>query len=212
MDKGSCSATPATTGGCGPEKSKCCGKIIKGAILGGLVMFAWFSLSWMVLPWKDHGVMPFQDAASVSAAVSAAAPAPGIYVAPHMGAPAAADAAPQNFLFVSVAPPVDLQSAMPQSMLKGLALYVVLAGLLSCLLAKSGGSCPVGLSFKAGLLAGLAGFMPLWIWWRFPCSFVCIGILDYIIAFTLAGLVISKLIFKYKSGCGKSACGTQQCT
>jgi hypothetical protein len=213
MEKGSCSATPGTTGDCGPEKSRCCGKIIKGAILGGLVMFAWFSLSWMVLPWHHHGIMPFKDEAAVAATLEANAPESGIYVVPHTDMNKAEQATARPFAFVSVfAPGVDMKAAMPATMLKGLALYVVLAGLLSCLLAKSGGPCcPVGLSFKTGLLAGLAAFLPLWIWWHFPCTFVAIGILDYLVAFTLAGFVVSKLIFKYKVGCSASACKTGPC-
>jgi len=47
------------TGGCGPgckcgcgTKGKCCPMtVIKGAVAGAIVMFAWFSASWMLLPW-----------------------------------------------------------------------------------------------------------------------------------------------------------------
>lgn len=46
------------TGSCGPSscgpdgKSKCCPvTLLKGGVVGGIVMFAWFSISWMYLPW-----------------------------------------------------------------------------------------------------------------------------------------------------------------
>src|SRR5690349_2089138 len=49
---GSCS--DKTAGACGPGdgKGKCCPvTLLKGGIVGGIVIFAWFSISWMYLPW-----------------------------------------------------------------------------------------------------------------------------------------------------------------
>lgn len=48
---GTCGTGGCSSGGCG-GKSKCCpGTVIKGAILGGIIMFVWFSLSWRFFPW-----------------------------------------------------------------------------------------------------------------------------------------------------------------
>jgi hypothetical protein len=204
MDKGSCSATPGAP-------SSCCGKIIKGAILGGLVMFAWFSISWMALPWHMKSIHAFQDEAAAAAAIGANAPSSGVYVIPHTDMGKSEQKTAKPFAFVSVlADGVDMKADMMPTMLKGLGLYVVLSALLTCLLTKKGAAgCPVAFAVKTGLLVGLASGMPLWIWWHFPCDFVLLEILDYIVAFGLAGMVISKFILKLKLGpCPASACPT----
>jgi hypothetical protein len=53
------------TGGCGPgdTKGKCCPvTLLKGGVAGGIIMFAWFSLSWMVLPWHTKMATPPETA------------------------------------------------------------------------------------------------------------------------------------------------------
>jgi len=40
------------------------------------------------------------------------------------------------------------------------------------------------------------GIMPNWNWWGFPRNYVILDLIDLIVAWTLAGFVISKLVSK----------------
>src|ERR1700674_3198406 len=52
----------------------------KGALAGGLIAFGWSSISWMALPLHEKALRAFADPAAVVGAVTASAPASGIYL------------------------------------------------------------------------------------------------------------------------------------
>ncbi len=205
MEQGSCSVTAA--GG------SCCGKIIKGAILGGLVMFIWFSVSWHFLPWHANSLMGFKNEAEVAGALAKSDS--GVYVIPWTNMGQVKQATDKPFAFVSVfAPGVDVKGTMVSMMISAFVMSVVMAGLLSCLLSKKvEGFCPVLFSVKTGLLVGVAAFAPNYIFYHFPVSWTLTGIADEVIAFGLTGAIVGRGIFKMKLGmnCGQGACGPSAC-
>lgn len=208
MEKGSCSATP-DAGACGPEKGKCCAKLIKGALLGGLIIWAWFALSWHVIPWHSDSLMGFKDEKAVATALTKAAPDSGVYVLPFTNMGKDEQKTDKPFAFVSVyAPGVNVKDSMPGMMIGAFVMSVVMAGFLSCLLTKKvDGFCPVAFSMKIGLLAGIAANVPNFLFYHFPLSWTLTGIADQVIAFALAGAVIGKCVLKLKLGmCPASAC------
>ena len=163
-NKGCCAEKPADntcstgkTGGCG-VKGKCCpGTIIKGAIVGGIVMFIYFYVSWMVLSWHKAPValtnLTFRS---------------GVY----------------SFLFCLFS-----------------------AALLTMLLKKRGeGCCPVAGSMIIGLLVGSFSYLPNVIWFHFQLHYSLAGLLDDVIAITLAGAAIGKIALKSGS-CTMGKCG-----
>ena len=211
MEKGSCSVTP-DTGACsaGPEKGKCCAKLIKGALLGGLIIWAWFALSWHVIPWHANSLMGFKDEKAVATALTKAAPDSGVYVLPFTNMGKEEQKTEKPFAFVSVyAPGVNVKDSMPQMMIGAFAMSVVMAGFLSCLLSKKvDGFCPVAFSMKIGLLVGIAANVPNFLFYHFPMSWTLTGIADQVIAFALAGAAIGKCVLKMKLGmCPATACG-----
>lgn len=208
---GSCSTTPmAGAGGASGTTSggKCCGKIIIASILGGIVMFAWISVSWMALPWhKDH-MRAFKDEKAVASSMTKNISGSGIYIMPNtnMGKDKQKIGKPYAFVVVKE-DGLDVAKAMPVAMGKDLVLCIFLAGLLGCLLRKTAGcGCPVAMSAKVGLVAGLAAYVPNRIWFHFPLDFTIIGVVETVVAFVLAGFVIAKFVLKQKIGCSKSAC------
>lgn len=212
MGKVSCPATPEA-GACGPEKGKCCAKIIKGAILGGLVIFFWFMLSWHVIPWHANSLMGFKDEKAVATALSKSAPDSGVYVLPFTNMGKTEQKTEKPFAFVSVfAPGVNMKDSMPSMMIGALVMSMLMAGFLSCLLSKKvDGFCPVAFSMKIGLLAGIAAHAPNYIFYHFPLSWTLTGIADNVIAFALAGAVVGKCVLKLKLGmCPASACATAE--
>jgi hypothetical protein len=181
--------------------------------VGGVVMFAWFMISWMALPWHKADLMSFKDEKAVAAALTANAPESGTYVLPYTNMGQAAQKTGKPFAFVSVfAPGVNVKEQMPMTMGEDFGLCLFMAALLSCLLKKkTDGSCPVAFSAKAGLLAGAAAYAPMYIWYHFPLNFVLGGLADDVIAFALAGAAIACCVMKMKIGhCPMSACGTSK--
>src|SRR5687768_2179158 len=59
------------------------GKIIKGGLLGGAVVFVWTAISWMALPWHMQTLSTLTDESAVLKAVRKAAPASGLYAVPN---------------------------------------------------------------------------------------------------------------------------------
>jgi hypothetical protein len=203
MEKGSC----APAGDC---KGTSCGKIIKGAILGGLIIWAWFALSWHVLPWHANSMMAFKDEKAVAAVIEKNAPDSGVYILPFTNMGKEEQKVEKPMVFANVyAPGVNVKDDMMKMMLGALAMSVVMAGFLSCLLTKKvEGFCPVAFSVKTGLLVGLGAMLPNFIFYHFPLSWTLTGIADFMISFGLVGAVVGKCVMKMKLGmCPKSACG-----
>jgi hypothetical protein len=206
MDKGSCSPSP-----CGSDGGTKCGKIIKGALLGGLVMFVWFFISWHVLPWHSNSLVAFTKESEVATAIAKNAPESNVYVIPFTDMGKAPQATDKPFAFVSVfTPGVNVKDTMPQMMIGAFIMSVLLAGGLSCLLTKKvEGYCPLAFSVKVGFLTGIAAYGPSFIFYHFPTNWCLVGIADQVISFALVGAIVGKCIMKMKLGmqCGASACG-----
>lgn len=212
---GSCSAGEKKSCGtdnaaaCGGGAKKCCGKTIAAALLGGFVMFAWISLSWMALPWHKSHFHGFADEAAMASAITAnVKEGDGVYMVPftNMGKTEQKTAKPYAFVMVREGG-VDLKTSMPVSMAQDFALCVLLAGMLACVLRRTAGTgCPVSLSAKIGLMAGLAAYVPMAIWFFFPVGYTVVGIVETAVAFMLAGLAIARFVLKLPIGCSASAC------
>src|SRR5438094_7933582 len=55
-----------------------------GGLIGGLVLFAWGVVSWMLLPWHLATLEKFKDEANVAQALTANAPKSGVYLLPNV--------------------------------------------------------------------------------------------------------------------------------
>src|SRR3989442_1654297 len=58
--------------------------LLLGGILGGLVLFAWGVVSWMLLPWHLATLEKFKDEAKVAQALTANATKSGVYLLPNV--------------------------------------------------------------------------------------------------------------------------------
>ncbi len=212
-DKG-CSTT-AGKGGCGA--SACVGTLIRGALIGGVVMFVYLYASWMLLPWHKTTTMSFKSDRAVAAALTANAEQSGVYLLPRVDA-GAADAtkmAPAKvekpFAFVSVFNDGIDAKNMRNQLIRQFVLCLFSAMILTCLLKKAAcGGCPKLFSFKVGLLVAVLHYVPNMIWYQFPVKYSLVGMADDIISITLAGVVLSMCCAKKAGSCGtekKGSCG-----
>ncbi|MDD5303934.1 MAG: hypothetical protein PHS14_12610 [Elusimicrobia bacterium] len=157
----------------------------KGAVAGGLIVFAWSAFSWMVLPFHTMTIAPFGAPAAIVNAVEAGAPASGVYVLP--GGPS------EPFLFVSY----DKKGAGSRGAAIALGLLVQMTGAFfwTWILGKIPGltlkdSALYGFFF--GLCVGVLGALPNWVCWKFPLPFAAMYVVDAAIAWTLASMVLSR--------------------
>lgn len=164
--------------------------LIKAA-LAGVVLFAWGFLSWAVLPWHNAVANKFVDEIAVESVLQIAAPKNGVYYLPfnpddHKPGRAAA--------FVNV---------LPQGFRRGMgammAMAVVgqfLSALLVLYLLKQAALSTYGKRVRfAAVTGGAIGFIshfPYWNWFGFSTAYVAVIVLDSVIAWTLAGLVLAR--------------------
>jgi hypothetical protein len=203
--KGSCSTDKKDSGACDTKKSGCCwSTLIKGGIVAGLVIFVVNSISWMSLPFHKQNMMSFKDEKAVARVIANNAEKSGVYVLPFVADPAKdKPAVDKPYVYATVkAEGVDMKNMNPQLIRYGI-LSFALGLLLTCLIKKMSCGCPILGSAKIGLLAGLAATMPGVIWFAFPLNEALVCLADTVVAFALAGLVLSKTVLK--------SCGTAMC-
>ena len=160
-------------------------------LLSAVVLFAWGFISWTLLPWHMTVAHKFTSESSVAQALKENAPAAGIYYLPFSeegykpGEPAA---------FVSVAPD-GFDMNMGKKMGIGILGEMVGALLVFLLLQKTANlSYWERVRFVAlvGVAIAFVSHFLYWNWFEFSNSYLLVTILDSLIAWTLAGLVMAK--------------------
>ncbi|MBI1882582.1 MAG: hypothetical protein HYS08_00005 [Chlamydiae bacterium] len=185
-------------------------KKLIGGVLGGVVLFIWGTVSWMVLPWHNTTMASFTNEAAVETALVANAPQQGIYVLPgnhsldaHLSPEEKEILQKKNyekmakgpFAFIAMSP--QGTGTIGLCMIRGLAIEILAALLMSFLVFRVGAerfSCKVGLVVMVALIAGIVCELPSWNWSGFPLSYTLVSIADLLIGWFLAGLVIAKVV------------------
>ena len=179
-----------------------------GAIIGGIIAFAWGAISWTVLPWHCKTFKKIRNEEFVGWVVKENARKSGIYIIPGLSCgkdgaakekwASAAERGP--YIFASVIPK-GINPSMGGNLITSAITQIVLAGLVSFLLFHTAGLTyfgKVGLVTITGLFAGILGFIPMWNWFGFPTAFTAINLADSIITWFLAGLGIAAVISSSK--------------
>lgn len=183
--------------------------LIKGAVIGGIILFAWGMVSWMVLPWHNMTLQRFSDEDTVAAVISANAPDDGVYIYPGEvdisgmsaeGKKAAGEAMLQKmkagpFIFAT------FKKAGAESMIRplvrGVLINVLSALVLSILILMSTiesywGRVRLVVIFALG--AGFLILLPYWNWWNISAGYTVVSLLDLVIGCFFAGLALAKVL------------------
>lgn len=174
-------------------------KLIVAGILGGIILFIWGTISWMVLPWHKKTMHEFTDQTAVSQVIQANAPTSGIYFSPSM------KQKQQVATTQQIKPPMIFAAinlkGMPATlwpcMIAALITQVIAAFLVAWLLmgtAMTHYICRVGFVVVFALAAGIVTHIPNWIWFRFSTDYTVVAIADLLIGWFLAGLVIAMIV------------------
>ena len=168
-------------------------KSVIAAIVAGIVIFMWGFISWTILPWTSTDVHVFTDQAQVMENLLDNSPDSGIYYIPADEA----DYSPDGpVAFVNVLK-TGYGVGMSGMMIKGLLGNIVMAFLAILLLTKTSGlgyMQKVGFVTLTGLLIGVSANLPYWNWFGFPTGYSAVMLVDSVVAWFFAGLVIAKLV------------------
>lgn len=181
-------------------------KLIKGAIIGGAIVFLWCFVSWMLLPWHAKTFNKFSNEESVADAIKNNAPVSGIYILPN------------TFLYDSSTSSDEMQNSMTmmqegptlfasvrlegmgqktiRPLIVSLLIQIIGAGIITWMLLQT-----KGLKFKQkvlfvtlfGIAIGVLGVLPAWNWWCFSASYTLSICFDMVVGWFLAGLAIAKI-------------------
>ena len=180
--------------------------ILKNAAVGGLIVFLWTMVSWMVFPWHQYPLKKFANESAVANVISENAPNDGIYILPntlHYSDKTSKKEISQGmqmlengpFVFASVRKG-GMGKMTPTPFLISLITQFIGALIVCWMLAQT-----KGLKFKKqvafvtlfGIGIGIVSQIPNWNWWGFSACYTRVSMLDYIVGWFLAGLAIAKL-------------------
>jgi hypothetical protein len=166
--------------------------LIKGALLGGILLFFWNFISWTLLPWHTATMKRFSDETGAVTALRANAPKSAVYVYPTEGAtPEQVAAGPTVFVSYST----GSSGSMAQPLIFSFLQQLLVAGLVTALLLKTRGLSfwgRVGFVVLAAFTAGVVCFLPPWIWFKFAPDYTLVMLADLTLSGFLLGLVLAK--------------------
>jgi hypothetical protein len=186
-------------------------RVIFSAIIGGILVFAWGLVSWMHLPYHAQSIHQFKDEAAVTTFFQGQVEQSGIYVLPFVPFDTASKSADEKkaiweevqkkqqtgpMVFASVALE-GTQHSMNTAMVYSLILQITGAFIISLMLwcsCCSGYLCRVSTVSAIGVLVGLLGSFPNFIWWKFSLPFVLTCAADAFIGWTIAGLLMAAIV------------------
>lgn len=164
----------------------------KSALLGGLTVFVWTAVSWMVLPWHARTLHAFDHDVDVIRMLDFGAGNSGIYIYPAGAAHKMAPGEPTAFVSYSKSGMRPMGTAMAFAFGEQCLGALILAWLLRQTTGLRYGQ-KVLFAASYGLAIGLLGNAPYWIWWAFPTDYTGIAIAESLMGWTLAGLVLGKV-------------------
>lgn len=177
--------------------------LLLGGILGGLLVFAWGSVSWMALSWHERTLKAFSNEDVVAVTLQAYAPEPGVYVLPNAGGGTTAEEkqarmeeahrkmAEGPIVFAAIQGP---SPGMGPQMAQGV-VSTILAALLVTWLVLQANLGSFGRRYALvvvfAVAASLVGVAPNWIWWGFATDYTLVTLADVLIGWGLGGLAIA---------------------
>ncbi len=175
-------------------------KVLIAAILGGAISFAWTSASWMFLPWHQQTIKHFDNEQAVAKTLKAQVEEDGIYLIPKIdqnsAKPMEATASTDTFAFISLrsnGTGMSMQESMKFSFFNSIFISILIVILLSCT-SDLGYMARVFFVMMVGLIGALSGHVPNWIWWGFATNYTIVMMVDIVIGWFLAGLVIAAFV------------------
>ncbi len=183
-------------------------RVLQAGALGGLIMFAWSAVSWMVLPWHEASLEKFSNEPVVARDLTWYAKSEGIYILPNtykyldeLSAAEKAEAMTQGmqrlkqgpFIFVSVSR-AGIDPEDPAPYINGILINIIVASLISYLVLRAGlpgFAARWSMVAVIGVIIAIMSTLPMWNWWHFPLLYTLVNFADMVVATIIGGLVIA---------------------
>jgi hypothetical protein len=186
------------------------GRRVLAAIAGGVVVFVWSALSHMALGLGTAGISTIPNEERVAQAIRGAITEPGLYFLPGFDTSHKMTAAEEKAWTekyrrgpsgILVLQPGGRDPMMPEQLVVELVADILAAGVAAFILGAIGGSF-LARAMAVGLL-GVFEWLDInvsyWNWYKFPTVFTVASLVEQLIGWTLAGLVMA-LILRPRSG------------
>lgn len=183
------------------------GKLLKGGMIGGIVLFVWSIVSWGVLSWHIDSLQSFDDEKKMTMVIEENVKKPGVYFLPMAQLPTISSfdmqfgellsiqANKQPLMFASILPN-GLQESSAKTWLLALAAQMVAAFLVTSLVLIN--TCArfwgrFGQVMLFAIAASIVTHVPYFTWFHFPLTFILVEVVDLLVAWALAGIVIASV-------------------
>ena len=173
-------------------------KVVLGGVLAGLAFFIWGAVAHTALPLSKMGTETLPNRDAVLGALGAEPAEPIVFKFPSDEEVEAGVVKPVGML---VYDPVGMSAGMGKELgiqlATDLALGLLTAVLLSCVLAGLPTyGCRLGFVTGLSVLPILSVLVPYWNWYGFACAFTMAGVIEHVVGFFLAGLILAAIVKK----------------
>ncbi len=179
-------------------------RIFIAGLLGGFVFLVWSTLAHTALPLGDMGIKYGTPHEAVLAALRQdASQGEGVYILPSLERDKMMDEqAMKDFVPIATSNPYAFVIYQPQGLdgsqmgtnIGIQAVSNLLCGLLAAFVLAAGAfgfAKRVGLAVVLGVFAWMAICVPWWNWYRFPSAFILSSLIEQVVGWLLAGLVMA---------------------
>lgn len=178
--------------------------VLLTSLAGGLVLYVWSFVSWMALPWHDIREIPKGE--EIAAILKSANMEKAVYTFPYTASDdqTQIDSAMAMYrsgprIHMMVYDPAGGEPFSATMFVSGLAIDFLLAFIACYILFIAIEKFPTLASklkyfLMFGAFTALSAPLMEWNWWEFPTGYSITSALDLIIAWLLAGFVMSKML------------------
>lgn len=162
--------------------------IIKGAILGGIVVYVWMVIAYMVLPWNRDNMKHFESERQVCSVLTENCKMDGEYVL---------NACNGQMPFAYTIVKLRGQTMGASNYIISLIIQIVGAGFFSFFLSRTSGMSYVGKLFFVtflGVMVWWLNTVPMWNWMGLSAASTWAMLANLGIGWFLAGLVMAKVV------------------
>jgi hypothetical protein len=180
--------------------------IFIAGLVGGVILFVWGFLAWVVLPLHSGSIKTFSNEEAVVSTMSAGSPAKGVYMFPAQP-PKSQVAETEAWIKrmekgptgMVVFDPGGMAPMMPLQMVIGFVNGVLSAMLAAWFLSRSTAAnrsyfARVAYCGALGIFISLTAHVVQWNWMNYPFNYISGVVVDTVIAWSLVGLGIGKII------------------